>query len=105
MNIDLLIELINLDLDDYGFMNAIDFELLISSRLSKHGVVKRQVKVSNRGDGRKGRIDVVFVLNSKEYAIEIDRKTPREKSIFKVTNYNENPCFIILRSPLTFIQV
>lgn len=91
--------------EDFEQIKSRDFEDLIFSKLKKFGKVKKQVSVLNRGDGRKGRIDLVFQPYRFEYAIELDRKTPRAKSIFKVSNYNDRKGFIITRSPYKIIQI
>lgn len=90
---------------DYGWMKSREFENLICSELKKHGKIKRQVVVPNRGDGRRGRIDVVFKPYQFEYAIEIDRMQPRTKSIFKVVHYNDKQSFVITRSPYSIIEI
>jgi len=90
---------------DFGEMKAREFENLVSLELEKHGTVKRQVIVPNRGDGRRGRIDLTFKAHQVEYPIEIDRKSARQKSIFKVKSFDQNRAFIILRSPYKIIKV
>ena len=45
-----------------------------------------EFKVQNRGDGRSGRIDIVAYKDSIKLAIEVDRMSPRNKSIFKLLN-------------------
>jgi outer membrane protein assembly factor BamA len=86
--------------------NAKEFENLICACLEKLGKVKRQVIVSNRGDGRRGRIDIVFKYNEREYPIEVDRVTPRRKSVFKVINYaGSGDCFVIVRENFKVYKV
>lgn len=46
--------------------------------------VRRQVIVPNRGDGMRGRVDIVAEKPFALLAIELDRCIPRKKSIFKV---------------------
>lgn len=93
---------------DYEKISALSFEDFVCDRLSNYGFIKRQVSVPNRGDGRKGRIDLVFLPhNSRSLGIpvEIDRKTPRKKSIFKVRSFNPEEAFVITRDPFMVIKV
>ena len=46
--------------------------------------VARQVYVAERGDGRGGRVDLVVERDAATVAIEIDRRTPRRKSVVKL---------------------
>jgi hypothetical protein len=101
MNKTKLSSLLGIDGVDYGNMKASEFEDFICNRLLKYGKVKRQFQVKNRGDGHKGRIDVVFEYEDDDYAIEIDRVIPRKKSIYKVVNFNlGKKGFVITRSPV-----
>jgi len=84
---------------DYGEIPALEFEDTVVRSLERHGHVSRQVWVEDRGDGRGGRIDVVFNDGKDDIAIEIDRKTPRKKSRFKVKKYGQGNAFVITRSP------
>lgn len=43
-----------------------------------------EVKVPARGDGRTGRLDILATRGSTKLAVEVDRGSPREKSIFKL---------------------
>lgn len=47
-----------------------------------------EVPVADRGDGRTGRIDLVAERGGNRVAIEIDRETPREKSLFKLRQFD-----------------
>lgn len=49
--------------------------------------VRKDVVVPNRGDGRKGLIDIIAVRGSEVLAIELDWHTPRLKSLFKIQHY------------------
>jgi len=87
-------------------MNAFDFESLICSFFEKDFNIERQVFVPNRGDGRRGRIDIILKPKDKKYgdiAIEIDRNTPRKKSLFKLKEYGASSSYVFLRSPFTII--
>lgn len=46
--------------------------------------VDREVLVPNRGDGKRGRVDIVAAKPFILIAIELDHTIPRRKSIFKV---------------------
>ena len=98
-------EMLSLEEGDYGELSASNFEQICSERLARYGTVIRQVKVPNRGDGRSGKIDMVFQYNGESIPIEIDRCTVRGKSLFKVTNYNPQNAFCITRSPFKILQV
>jgi hypothetical protein len=84
---------------DYSELSALEFEEICSEHLSFFGKVERQVRVDNRGDGHAGRIDLVFHYNGQLIPIEIDRKSPRKKSVYKVLQYNADNAFCITRSP------
>lgn len=47
-------------------------------------LVRREVLVENRGDGHRGRVDLVAERDGCRVAIECDRKTARRKSIMKL---------------------
>ncbi len=102
-----LYNLIDISSGDYEEYSAKQFEDLIYKRLVKHGKVLRQVKVHDRGDGRGGRIDLVFYSLEEMVGIpiEIDRQTVRKKSIFKVRLFNPINCFVITRSPYKIFKI
>lgn len=57
--------------------------------------VRREVHVENVGDGRTGRIDLVASKDGRVYAIEVDRKRPRKRSLRKLHAYrNELPATV-----------
>ena len=107
MNKEKLKSLINLKNKDYDNVSALDFENLVCFNLKKHGRVLRQIWVQDRGDARKGRIDIVFHYhdNGELIPIEIDRRMPRIKSMFKVRSFNHKNCFVITRSPYEVFKV
>lgn len=49
-------------------------------------VVSREFRVPARGDGRRGKIDLVVWRESEDerIAIELDHRSPRKKSLFKL---------------------
>ena len=85
-------------------MNAREFHYFIESILEKHGDLEREVPVKNRGDGRSGRIDLVFTYKGIKYPIELDRKSARYKSIYKIREYSKNGGFVITRDPFSVIH-
>lgn len=105
MNKDDLELMLGVERGDFELMGALEFENFICEKLSKFGKVFRQVGVENRGDGRKGKIDIVFAYRGLLIPIELDRKTIREKSRFKVLSYNPTEAFCITRSPFEIHKV
>ena len=101
-----LIELLGIEeLRSFELFEAFEFEKLICEKLQKFGLVEKQVRVADRGDGRSGRIDLVFHYRGEQVPIELDRKTPRQKSIFKVRSVNPKSAFVITREQFRVIQV
>lgn len=91
---------------DYEEMKSKPFADMVIGLLKKDGrYIKREVRVSDRGDGLSGRIDVVYEDIYGVTAIEIDRKSPRKKSIMKLQNLAADHRFIILRSPVSIIKI
>lgn len=90
---------------DYKDTNARDFENLIYGILSKEGRVWSQVIVNDRGDGRRGKVDFIWQKEKEIIGIEIDYKSPRKKSIFKLKQLNANKGYILLRSPFKIIEI
>lgn len=71
---------------------------LVSSTLSELGFdVKNEYPVPDRGDGRNGRIDVFAEKNGYRLAIEIDRLSPRQKSVIKLKSLDDCDRIILLR--------
>ena len=92
---------------EFGFMGSSDFREFILREISENCIwTKKEVLVEDRGDGRKGRIDlIVNEAGYSQIAIELDRKTPRKKSIFKLKKYNAPRSWIIMRSPFRILEV
>lgn len=93
---------------EYREIKAKEFEDFICNILSKTGFVKRQVLVKNRGDGRRGKIDLVYYPYSarcSSVGIEIDRKTPRIKSEFKLREFAAEESYLITRSPFAIKKI
>lgn len=59
----------------------------------------REYRVDERGDNHCGYIDIV-VTHPLRMAIELDRKSPRNKSITKLKRYGVGDLFVITRNPL-----
>lgn len=102
-----LVERIGLkEYTDFDYIPASDFENIICHELEQVGKVERQVRVPERGDGYGGFIDVVLTLDDGTVIpIEIDRKSARAKSIFKVRSVNPENAFVITRSPFRIFKV
>lgn len=91
---------------EFGDLSAATFEQMIANKLEASGFeVARQVMVDDRGDGRRGRIDLVASFNGERIPIEIDRKTARAKSVFKVKSFNQESAYVLTRSPFSIIRV
>lgn len=109
MNAEYLYNLIPLKrYEDYETIPSKEFEDLVYNSLLSFPFLKkieRQVIVKNRGDGNRGKVDLVLHMDNGPIPIEIDRKSPREKSIFKVTNFpGKHFAFIITRSPFVIFE-
>ena len=73
------------------------FQNHVASALGSAGChLVREFPVPDRGDGRAGRIDLA-VLGDPQFAIELDRRGPREKSIRKLQGFPGQK-FILLRN-------
>ncbi len=59
--------------------------------------VSREFEVSDRGDGRRGFVDLVAKYGDSLLAIELDRSSPRVKSVFKLRQI-EAERVVVLRS-------
>ncbi len=57
-----------------------------------------EYEVDNRGDGRVGRIDIVATKDDIKLAIEVDNKSPRQKSINKLNSMTNYHKIVILRN-------
>lgn len=80
--------------------NSKDLHSEIIQILTENGYkCTKEVKVPNRGDGRGGRIDVVASKVGEKVAIEIDRKTPRKKSLYKLSHYDCDARYVVTREP------
>lgn len=66
------------------------FEDMVASELQALGyAIIRQHWVPNRGDGKRGKVDLVAEKGPVRAAIELDRRSPRQKSIFKVNQVKD----------------
>lgn len=69
--------------------NAKQAQLEIKAKLEQEGFsCSLEIPVDDRGDGTPGRVDLIAEKDGITTAIEIDRDTPREKSIFKVGGFD-----------------
>lgn len=90
---------------DFNNLNARDFSSLICGQLPS-GTIKKEVSVMNRGDGRAGRVDILYTdMRGKTFGIELDRLYPRDKSIFKLKELKADVSYIITRSPFTIHEL
>mgnify|MGYP000166782503 CR=1 FL=1 len=90
---------------DYREVKALDFEDLVVEILKDAGSIKRQVVVQDRGDGRRGRIDLVLTTKKEVIGIEIDYGAARKKSIFKLNQLSCDRRVILLRAPFSIIEL
>lgn len=64
------------------------FHHLAACGMEKLGYwVKRNYLVADRGDGRRGKIDIVAKRGEEVVAIELDHVEPRAKSLYKIQNF------------------
>ena len=77
--------------------NAAECHNEVISLMQSHGFVcQREYPVDNRGDGHGGRIDIYASRDDRLYAIEIDRNSARDKSVFKLAQLSDEVVKIIL---------
>lgn len=79
-------ELIKLLQGKFNCLTAKDLHSAVEAEILKSGYLcQREYTVADRGDGRRGKIDL-YVTNENGAAcgIELDHKSPREKSILKL---------------------
>jgi hypothetical protein len=68
--------------------NAKAFVDSFAGRLAELGYfVAREIYVDDRGDGYRGRVDLVAALDGQVIAIECDRRSARRKSVIKLGKY------------------
>lgn len=67
--------------------SAVAFSNRVQAALSSIGFdLETEWRVPDRGDGRFGKIDVVATRGDEVIAIELDRKSARKKSVYKLLN-------------------
>lgn len=96
-------ELENIVGKEYRGLSSREFLNLIKSSLQ--GKVTSEFKVPERGDGRTGRIDILYEVDGKRYGIEIDRISARRKSIVKLYSIDLDYRVVITRSPVNIIYI
>ncbi len=102
---ELLREILPLVNKDMSLLNSGEFSKIIKSYL-KQGTFKKEVSVLDRGDGRGGRVDLVYQIDGKRIGIELDRLKPRTKSIFKLKQLKDvDYRVVITRKPVTIIEI
>lgn len=73
------------ELPAQAFEDASTFHNTVFDYLVSYGCkVQSEYFVADRGDGRDGKIDIVFWNENEVIGIELDRESPRQKSIFKL---------------------
>ena len=81
--------------------NALTYHQHIRNILNQNGYetkIEQPTPYRNdQGWNRKGRIDLIAQHHNTTIAIEIDRKTPRRKSVIKLKNYQAHEKLIITR--------
>jgi hypothetical protein len=83
--------------------DAKSFHDAIEKRLrAKCKTIYREYEVQDRGDGRRGFIDLV-VLEPFRAAIELDLASPRKKSLFKLRQFSGER-FVVLRKGLRIVR-
>ena len=92
-----LVHTIARDLPDWSRTNAAVFCALLRYKLEEAGCkIRAEVVVPNRGDGRKGRIDLVIDYPDR-LVVEVDRKIIRRKSVFKMAQMPDYKAVSVLR--------
>lgn len=76
--------------------NAADVQVSVARALRLYGYEAR-LEYPVEYDGRAGRIDIVAWRNGKMFAIEIDARKPRKKSIKKLLNTDADYRIVMLR--------
>ena len=95
----------NLAGKDFTNIEAKIFENVIAYLLRNEWEVIKQYRVSNRWDGRRWYVDLALRTKNDLVGIEIDGKSARRKSIYKLCNGNFTKKIIILRSPFTIFEL
>lgn len=90
---------------DYSETKALDFEDIVVTLLNKKGKTRRRVFVEDRGDGRRGKVDILYEDEKGTVGIEVDYATPRKKSIFKLQSMNVDRRVVLLRAPFAIIEI
>lgn len=89
---------------DFNHLSAKDFSFLVCSHLN-NGILIKEFPVPDRGDGRSGRVDLIYKKRNKTIAFEFDRLIPRKKSIFKLKSLTVDEKYVITRSPFAIHSI
>lgn len=101
----LLREILPLVNKDMSLLTSGEFSKVIKSYLLI-GKFDKEVPVLDRGDGRGGRVDLVYNIDGKRVGIELDRLKPRTKSIYKLHQLKDvDYRVVITRKPVTIIEI
>lgn len=95
----------NLKGKDFKEVKSKDFEDFMCDQLKHEGKIQRQVFVENRGDGYRGKVDLILTTPKEKIGIEIDYMTARQKSIFKLKQLDVDRRVVILRSPFSYQEI
>lgn len=90
-------QLITLLEGKFDFDKAAELHDAVEAEITNAGFnCQREYSVADRGDGRRGRIDLLVTgRNGEQCGIEIDRINPREKSVIKLKQVSDG--FILVR--------
>lgn len=88
----------------YTELSSREFSDFVCSFL-KNGKLTKEVFVNDRGDGRSGRVDIVYEINGVKIGIELDRFSPRNKSIHKLKCLSADESYVVTRSPFTIHKI
>ncbi|CAG8998073.1 MAG: hypothetical protein CENE_00004 [Candidatus Celerinatantimonas neptuna] len=78
---------------------------IADSLRSSGWVVELEHQVADRGDGRCGCVDLLASKDSQKIAMEIDRKSPRKKSLVKLSQVDAFPIVALRLTPNQAAQV
>lgn len=81
-----------------GIERAGQFQNCVQGLLERRGWrVEREVVVGDRGDGRRGKVDLVASQAGYRVGIELDNRSPRAKSVHKLRALSCDERLVVLR--------
>jgi hypothetical protein len=88
-----------------AFVDAPTFHAAVYRYLTEQGWnCSNEWKVADRGDGSRGRVDIVIHAIAGDLGIELDDRCPRQKSRFKVSSFVGGG-FVVMRASRTFVRI